>query len=92
MRTLYPSLGERNNMKYRGITYPKIFDNKLSRSLWKRFLCPRNIHLFDEVLSEEHYLHCDACGLDVHILGFEEEKDAITRVKEDGTLKPFKPE
>jgi hypothetical protein len=26
------------------------------------------MHLFDEVWSvEDHYLHCDSCGLEVHI-------------------------
>ena len=44
--------------------------------LWKKFLCKRNVHCFDEVYSpfreEEgqthyHYLSCDACNLIVDI-------------------------
>lgn len=41
--------------------------NKLFLKLWKRFLCPYHIHLFDECLSDKHYLVCDACQLDVVI-------------------------
>lgn len=40
--------------------------------LWAQTLCRVNMHLFDEVIAwstpqYEHYLHCDACGLVVHI-------------------------
>ena len=63
---------------YRGITHiisnlpGKLFD--IALSFWKRFLCKRNMHLFDEVWSpEEHTLYCDACGLTVHIEKIEEE-------------------
>ena len=68
--------------KYRGITYPHMLDNKLVRWFWKKFMCKREMHLFDEVWSPAqisvglpacHYLYCDACGLSVHIESFEEE-------------------
>lgn len=59
---------------YIGITHPisgNIVDNKhkeLVFEAWRRTNCPNGIHLFDEVLSNnDHYLHCDACGIDVHI-------------------------
>lgn len=51
--------------KYHGLTYPGYFVP--FRWLWKRWLCPRKCHLFGEVLSIEHYLHCDCCGLVVVI-------------------------
>jgi hypothetical protein len=36
--------------------------------VWKRVLCRREIHAFDEVYScGEHRLVCDACGLIVNI-------------------------
>lgn len=39
--------------------------------LWRRLLCPRAWHAFDEVYSpsspEPRYLSCDACGLMVVI-------------------------
>lgn len=58
-------------MKYRGITYPDIFDHEWLRRLWQRYVCPREIHLFDEVESADfedgHRLYCDACGLTVVI-------------------------
>jgi hypothetical protein len=35
-------------------------------------MCPRRRHLFDEAASlESHFLHCDACGLMVHMRGVE---------------------
>lgn len=52
-------------MKYTGITYPRLLFRL--RRLWHRTCCPRGWHLFDEVVSSGHYLHCDACGLEVHI-------------------------
>lgn len=53
---------------YRGISYPKIFNSKLVRIIWKKYMCPKEIHLFDEVWSvDSHYLCCDACELMVHI-------------------------
>lgn len=53
--------------KYHGISYPKIFDNNFVRKIWKRLFCKRDWHLFDEVLSNKHYLHCDACELEIEI-------------------------
>ena len=66
--------------KYIGITHP-ITDEGISDKehntilqAWKFSNCIQGIHLFDECWSTnagdgevEHYLHCDACGLEVHI-------------------------
>jgi len=63
-------------MRYRGITYFKFLDNKFFHNLFKKYFCPREIHLFDETESiDNHYLSCDACGLEVHIEKIVEEKD-----------------
>lgn len=54
--------------KYIGISYPRIFDNRFTHKLWKKFLCKRHWHLFDEVLSlTGHYLYCDACEFEIFI-------------------------
>ena len=57
--------------KYYGITYPSIFRFKIIRYFWRHFLCRRNIHCFDEVLSGArpwcHYLVCDCCQLIIDI-------------------------
>lgn len=57
--------------KYYGITYPSILRSRLIRSLWKRYYCKRNIHLFDECLSVgypwHHFLVCDCCQLMIYI-------------------------
>ena len=63
---------------YRGITHMPMTDAALKK--WKAKNCPKDIHCFDEVLSEEHYLVCDACGLTVHIAGIETEKQALERI------------
>jgi transcription initiation factor TFIIIB Brf1 subunit/transcription initiation factor TFIIB len=38
---------------------------------WKKIMCKRDIHVFDEVVSfgggRRHELVCDACGLVVNI-------------------------
>lgn len=48
--------------KYVGISYPKLFQNKLVQRLWGKFMCPKGRHLLDEVWSPgDHYLYCDAC-------------------------------
>lgn len=67
---------------YMGITYSRILDNRLARWLWKKLMCPRHHHLFDEVWTvksedypDNHYLYCDACGLYVYISRIELEKD-----------------
>lgn len=57
-------------MTFHGITHPVPM---WLLPLWRRFMCPRNYHLFDEVESmggtpgQENYLSCDGCGLEVHI-------------------------
>ncbi len=61
-----------DKISYVGITYPKIFNNKLVHKLWKRFMCRDGKHLFDEVwCPDDHYLYCDACGFVVHVKHFE---------------------
>jgi len=55
--------------EYIGITYPAILGKRPIRSIWKKFMCPKNIHIFDEVLSDHHYLICDACNFKVDITG-----------------------
>lgn len=58
---------------YVGITHPiKEIEDKESQELilaaWKMTNCINGIHLFDECLSiDNHYLYCDACGIEVHI-------------------------
>jgi len=55
-------------MIYYGYTYPKIFRFKIVQFFWRIFNCKRNMHLFDEVSSDvDHYLYCDACGLEVKL-------------------------
>lgn len=60
---------KRTYIKYRyyGITYPQFLCKSWILNLWRRFLCKRNMHLFDECFSSKHYLSCDACDLMVHI-------------------------
>jgi hypothetical protein len=53
--------------KYIGLTYPKILSWKPILFLWKKFFCNKNMHLFDEVFSEKHYLYCDACGFCINV-------------------------
>lgn len=69
--------------EYRGFTYPTLFGWKPLRWLWRRTLCPRQIHQFDECLSSiqhpdfeyrrlDHYLVCDACRVTVRISSIED--------------------
>lgn len=60
--------------RYIGITHPltdeglngKEFDTILQA--WKITNCSNGIHLWDECWSiESHTLHCDACGIEIHI-------------------------
>lgn len=52
-------------MDYHGITH---LVPHWALGVWRRFLCRRNMHAFDECTSAgEDYLSCDACGLMVHI-------------------------
>lgn len=64
--------------KYIGITHPlgnkgiAEEEHNLILEAWKNSNCPQGIHLWDECYSSgddgpEHYLHCDACGMEVHI-------------------------
>jgi hypothetical protein len=59
--------------KYIGITHPLEDAEALLKSKdfiesWKQSNCRYGMHLFDEVWSDEsHYLHCDVCGVEVHI-------------------------
>lgn len=60
--------------KYVGITHPVLADGLDDKQYdtileaWKNANCVQGVHLFDEVWSNEnHYLHCDACGIEVHI-------------------------
>lgn len=48
-------------------TYPRLFQNKLVWYLWRKFLCKRHWHLWDEVRGTDHYLYCDACEIDLPI-------------------------
>lgn len=51
--------------KYFGITHG-VPMSKLAA--WRDQKCVKNIHAFDEVLSDEsHHLSCDACHLSVEI-------------------------
>ena len=69
------------SQRYVGLTYPRLLEWKVIHSLWKKFLCPKHIHLFDETLSSEHTLNCSACGLVVHIALIETEEEACARAK-----------
>ena len=59
--------------QYHGFTYPPFLCWRPVRWLWKKFCCPRNMHIFDECLSSSeggvpsHKLCCDACDLIVGI-------------------------
>lgn len=59
--------------KWFGVTYigvlPEWMQNvKWIYSFWKKYMCSKGFHLFDEVQSlESHYLYCDACELEIHI-------------------------
>ena len=81
------SFGKGNKMKYIGITYPDIFYGRIRLWLWRRFMCPKNKHLFDEVWTsdEDHYLYCDACEMEIHIKGiFFPSQDKKRRMKQEG--------
>lgn len=65
--------------RYVGLTYPGFLSRWPFRALWRRFMCPRKMHLFDEVASSGHYLVCDACELSVHIALIETSEQACAR-------------
>lgn len=53
---------------YNGYTHFWPFNGKYFFKLWKRFLCKRGIHLWDEVYTGwEHYMICDACEEIIYI-------------------------
>ncbi len=72
---------EGNMNRYVGLTYPRFLDFGFIHRLWKRFLCPKQIHLFDECDALSHTLNCDACGLRVHIALIETSEKVCERVK-----------
>lgn len=79
------------HVRYRGLTYPKEFDNAAAQKRWKKNNCPKNIHLFDECRSDVgHRLVCDACGFTVHILGFETEDETCARVRGEEARRRYK--
>lgn len=56
--------------KYVGITHPLDGMEEIPEFIesWKASNCSQGIHAFDEVWAlEHHYLHCDVCGMEVHI-------------------------
>lgn len=68
--------------KYHGFSHPRFLGWLGVRWAWKKLLCPRGMHLWDEMLGTgmiggedyerpgwEHCLYCDACGAIVHIVG-----------------------
>jgi len=70
---------------YVGLTYPRFLDWNIWRwaiyGLWKKFLCPKHCHLFDETLGREHTLDCSVCGLVVHIALVETREQSCKRAK-----------
>ena len=53
---------------YHGITYLPFLDQHWIHKLWKRWLCPKGIHLLDECWDvDTHFLSCDACDLEIGI-------------------------
>lgn len=71
--------------RYVGLTYPHFLNWKIWQQtihkLWKKFLCPKHIHLFDETASIEHTLDCSACELRVHIALIETSEEACDRAR-----------
>jgi hypothetical protein len=48
--------------EYYGLTH--LYLPNFIFGIWAKFLCVKNIHLFDEVQSgDENYLVCDSCQL-----------------------------
>lgn len=67
----YPPTERKSMSKYHGITHG-IQDHLLESEHYVKWCkenqCSKGIHLFDEVrTTDKHYLHCDICGLEVHI-------------------------
>jgi hypothetical protein len=56
-----------------GITYPSFLCRPWILRLWRRFLCRRGWHLWDEVISSEgRSLVCDACELDIEVASIDD--------------------
>lgn len=73
--------------KYHGVTYPTFFIRwNWQLWLWRKVMCCREIHLFDEVLSSSdipwpHYLVCDACELEIHIERIDETHRVVRKTR-----------
>lgn len=56
---------------YIGIIHPlpeKLIENEVFCQSWKHTNCSNGVHAFNEVFTEDiHCLHCDICGIDIHI-------------------------
>lgn len=76
--------------KWGNITYDPALCNPQLLLQWKEEKCPKGWHLFDEMKSaSEHALHCDACGLLVHIAYIETQDEAVARIDRDEERPPF---
>jgi hypothetical protein len=63
------------NKIFYGYTYATELCDESTLIWWKKNNCKRGWHLWDEVRSErEHYLYCDACGVQLYIDDKAEEK------------------
>jgi hypothetical protein len=58
---------------YKGYTHPHL--PLFMLPVWKRFMCVKEMHLWDEVASSlaGNYFVCDACHISVGIYVIEEE-------------------
>ena len=53
--------------RYHGITHMVPYR---ALGLWRRLMCSRGVHAFDEVFhGEGNHLSCDACHLHVDVVG-----------------------
>ena len=50
-----------------GYTYPRWLQNRLCWWLWRHLCCRYGWHLLDEVVSNRHYLYCDACDTEIEL-------------------------
>ncbi len=76
------------NTKYNGFTYPSLLRKGIFGWVWKRYFCPKKMHLWDEVATSAegnlpgHYLVCDCCGTLVGITKAFTEKEAVQEVED----------
>lgn len=72
-------------MNYHGLTHIPV--PRFLLASWKKHLCKRNIHLFDEVKSDIHYLVCDACDTMVIITSVSslEDREGLYKIILKGT-------